>query len=123
MVEPRNDDPPHSQEVVHEHNVEEQEDSRGGTGPEDILDAAVVRETAAHLKEAVAADSCTVAAHPDLPGLRADHALRRALLVVAHSDLADRLGLQLERAHWVRTAPMPGRKLPVTRQDGRGIAD
>lgn len=115
--------------AVHGHNVEEEEeededgdeDSRG-TDLEDTLDAAVEDELAARSPEVVAGN-CTVVARPDLPGLRADHALRRALLVVAHSDLADRLGLQLERAHWVRTAPMPGRKLPVTRQDGRGIAD
>lgn len=109
---------------AHDHHsveVEVEVDSHD-TGLEDTLDAAVVGGLAAHSEEEVAG-SYTVAAHPDLPGLRADHAPRRALPAVAHSDLAGHPDRPQERAHWVHTAQMPGQKPLAMRQDGKDIAD
>lgn len=107
--------------MVHEHSAEEDGGSHD-TEPEDIPHVAVVGEVAARL-EGVAVDSCTVVAHPDQPGPRADHARRRALAVVARSGLADHLDLPQGRVHWVHTEQMLGQKRPVMRQGGKDIVD
>lgn len=80
-----------------------------------------VDEAAAHSKEA--ADNCIVAAHPDLPGLRAAHARHTALVVAGHFDLADHPGRPQEHVRWVRRAQMPAQKLLATRPGGTGTAD
>lgn len=100
---------------------EQEEAGSRGTGLGDNLDAVVVDEAAAHSQGEVA-DSCTGAAHPDLPGLGAVHEPRKALAVVDRFGLADHLDLRQGHAHWARKAQMPGQKPLVTKQDGRGIA-
>lgn len=111
----------HAVEVVDERNWVEQEDSHD-IEREGSLGAVVADETDAHW-EREAPDSCTVAARPDLPGLRVVHGHHIALAVADHFDLADRLDLLQGPVRWVHKVPRPERKLPGMTPDGIDIAD
>lgn len=67
--------------------------------------------------------SCTVAARPDLPDLRAAHVRHTAWVGVGRFDPADRQGLPRVPWHSVHRVQKLERKRLGTRPGGRGTAD
>lgn len=102
-------------EVDRDHNLE------GGDGNHDtelgdIQDAVVVlHEVAGHSQEEVG--SCIVVAHPDLPGLRAVRAHRRAWVEVGRSVQVGHLDRPRELVRRAHTKPMLGQRLLARRLD------
>jgi len=84
---------------------------------EGSLEAAVVEPAHSDAEE----DRRTVADHPDQPGLKVDHALRTAWVVVGHSDLGP-LVQAWNREHSDRTGQKQERMRLARRPDGTGIA-